>query len=85
MQDPNYLTAYRQFTLDANEAQESALIEERKKAEEENATHELYAKIGPSLADFLPFPSWTVETQTAHGDIPAHHLYKLTVKIVFKP
>ena len=81
-----YLTAYRELTLDDSEAQDSASLEARKKAAEEDATQELYAKIGPNnLADFLPFPKWTEEEQPAQGETPARHLYKLKVTILWKP
>lgn len=67
-----------QFEMDSSNQE---LVEETKKAHEEEAQQELYARMGNTLADFQTWPSWTVED----GETPNSQLYKLMMKVVFKP
>jgi hypothetical protein len=79
------LTAYRQFEIDTRQENAEALVTARKEDMEEEATQELYATMGNTLADFQTWPSWVVEKADANTETSDTHIYSLTMKVVFKP
>lgn len=72
------LIVYSQFEMDPKQQE---LVAQTKETHEEEAEQELYRRLGNTLADFQTRPSWTVE----EGTRPDNQLYKLTMKVVFKP
>jgi hypothetical protein len=77
----DHLTAHRQFEMDLRPENVETLVEAKKKVSEEDAQQELHEKMGNTLADFQTWPAWTVEDAEA----PDIRIYKLTMKVVFKP
>ena len=72
------LIVHTQFEINS---QEGELVAQTKETHEEEARQELYRRLGNTLADFQTWPSWTVE----EGTQPDTQIYKLTMKVVFKP
>jgi hypothetical protein len=75
------LVVRRQFEIDSRQENAEFLVEENKKALEDDARDELDERMGNTLADFQMWPTWTVEGEGRSGI----RIYSLIMKVVFKP
>lgn len=77
---PNPYTAQRQFELDPAKNQPE-LIEANKRSCEADALREIEARMGNTLADYIPQPHWTEE----RAEVSDALIYTLTMQLLFKP